>query len=316
MISFDLLVSFASAARHLSFARAARELGHSPSAVAKNVGRLEAQLGVRLFHRTTRQVTLSPDGEAIYDVCRRILEDVESLEASVAGIRASPRGTLRIDVPVTYGRDVVLPVLAGLLAEHPELRVDVRFSDEVTDIIRDGLDAAVRIGQLADSRLVARTFDQQVIGTYASPGYLADRGNPRTPDDLPNHRCLLFRMPSSGRDRGWQFRHGKRGYVLQPEGGVRLGDGEALVRAGASGLGLIQVPEYMARRDVESGALVEVLASYRPDPLPISLVYPSHHHVPLRTRILAEALMEAGLARSRSTPGRAPDGPNNPAELR
>lgn len=292
MASLDLIVSFAAAARHAGFARAARELGLSPSAVAKNVASLEAQLGMRLFHRTTRQVTLSQDGEDLYARCKRILDEVESLEAAAADARTGPRGTLRIDMPVTYGRQVVLPVLTRLMARHPDLKIDARFSDQVVDIVKEGLDAAVRIGPLADSRLVGRMFDQQVIWTCASPAYLARHGKPESPDALSAHTCLLFRLPSSGRDRPWQFRVGKRDVSLMPESGVRLGDGEALVQAAAAGLGLIQAPKYMAEHEVERGKLVEVLQRYRPTPLPISLVYPSHRHIPLRVRVLADALAE------------------------
>jgi DNA-binding transcriptional LysR family regulator len=290
--SLDLIVSFASAARHASFARAARELGLSPSAVAKNIARFETQLGMRLFHRTTRQVTLSQDGEDIYARCQRILEDVESLEAAATEARSGTRGTLRIDMPVTYGRQVVLPVLMKVMMRHPALKIDARFSDQVVDIVKEGLDAAVRIGRLADSSLVGREFDQQFIWTYASPVYLARHGEPGSPDELTKHTCLLFRLPSSGRDRPWQFRSGKRGFSLMPESGMRLGDGEALVQAAAAGLGLLQVPTYLAEHEVKRGRLVEILRRYRPAPLPISLVYPSHRHIPLRVRALADALAQ------------------------
>jgi DNA-binding transcriptional LysR family regulator len=292
MASLELIVSFASAARHASFANAARELGLSPSAIAKNVARLESQLGVRLFHRTTRRVTLSPDGEDLYTRCQRILQEVESLDAAAAGARSGPRGTLRIDMPVTYGRQVVLPVLTRLRARYPDLKIDARFSDQVIDIIKEGLDAAVRIGPLADSRLVGRMFDQQVIWTCASPAYLKRHGKPESPDQLSAHTCLLFRLPSSGRDRPWQFRVANREISLTLESGVRLGDGEALVQAAAAGLGLIQVPSYMAEREVKRGELAEILQRYRPAPLPISLIYPSHRHIPLRVRALADALAE------------------------
>ncbi|HSV45756.1 MAG TPA: LysR family transcriptional regulator [Ramlibacter sp.] len=292
MASLELFVSFASAARHASFASAARELGVSPSAVAKNVARLEAQMGVRLFHRTTRQVTLSPDGEELFTRCQRILEEVESLEAAAAGARTQLGGTLRVDMPVAYGRQVVLPVLTRLRQRHPELKIDARFSDQVVDIIREGLDAAVRIGPLNESGLVGRMFDQQVLWTCASPGYLRRHGQPETPDGLAAHTCLLFRLPSSGRDRPWQYRQGKRDQALVPESAMRLGDGEALVQAAAAGMGLVQVPSYIAEQQVRRGKLVEVLQAYRPAPQPISLVYPSHRHIPLRVRALADALGE------------------------
>jgi len=249
-------------------------------------------LGMRLFHRTTRQVTLSQDGEDIYSRCQRILEDVESLEGAAADARSGPRGTLRIDMPVTYGRQVVQPVLIELMARHPALRIDARFSDQVVDIVKEGLDAAVRIGPLADSSLVGRTFDQQFVWTYASPSYIKRHGKPGSPDELAKHNCLLFRFPSSGRDRPWQFRAGKRDFSLMPESGVRLGEGEALVQAAAAGLGIIQAPTYLAEQKVKRGNLVEILEKYRPPPLPISLVYPSHRHIPLRVRALVDALVE------------------------
>lgn len=292
MASFELIVSFASAARHASFASAARDLGLSPSAIAKNVARLESHLGVRLFHRTTRQVTLSPDGEEFYARCQRILDEVESLDAAAAGAHAGLRGTLRIDMPATYGRQVVLPVLARLKQQHAELKIDARFTDHVVDIVKEGLDAAVRIGKPADNRLVARMFDQQVILTCASPAYLEQHGEPRSPDKLAGHACLVFRNPSTGRDRPWEFRVGRREVSLTPASDMRLGDGEALVQAAVAGLGLIQIPSYIAGNDVKRGTLVEVLRKHRPAPLPISLVYPGHRHIPPRVRALADALAQ------------------------
>lgn len=292
MTSIDLIVSFASAARHESFARAARELGLSPSAIAKNIARLEGQLGLRLFHRTTRRVTLSQDGQDIYARCQRILDAVESLESAAAEVRSGVRGTLRIDMPVTYGRQVILPVLTQLMTQHPGLSVDARFSDHVVDVIKEGLDVAVRIGPLADSTLVGREIDRQFISTYASPAYLARHGEPQSPDDLVRHACLLFRLPSSGRDRPWQFRSGKRQVSLIPGGLLRLGDGEALIQAAAAGLGIIQAPTYFARQEAERGRLVEILRTHTPAPLPISLVYPGNRHIPLRVRALAQALGE------------------------
>lgn len=291
MASFDLIVSFAASARHASFAKAARELSLSPSAIAKNIGRLESQLGIRLFHRTTRQMTLTQDGEDLYIRCQRILEEVESLEAAVAESRNGPRGTLRIDMPVVYGRLIVLPVLMKLMADFPDLKVDVRFSDQVVDVIKEGLDAAVRIGPLADSCLVGRTFDQQSLSICAGPDYLAKHSTPETPEDLSKHSCLLYRLPSSGRNRPWQFRFGERDYSLLPESGIQLGDGEALVQTAVAGFGLIQVPKYMVETEVKQGRLVEVLEPYRPAPLPISLVYPSQRYIPLRVRALADALI-------------------------
>lgn len=300
MASLDLIAAFVYAARHASFAKAARELDLSPSAVAKNVARFETQLGLRLFHRTTRQVTLSQDGEEVFERCQRILEDVESLDAVASAQGREARGTLRIDLPITYGKHVVLPVLSRLMGRHPELRVDARFSDRFVDLVKEGLDAAVRVGALADSQLVARQFDQQVLVFCASPGYLARRGVPKQPDDLARHACILFRLPSSGRDRAWEFRVERRSVAFVPESSLRLGDGEAIVAAAAAGLGIAQVPDNIAERELKRGRLVQVLSRYRPSPMPISLVYPSRRYVPLRVRLLADALVaEASRPRQR-----------------
>lgn len=293
MPSLDLLTAFVAAARHAGFAAAARELGQTPSAIAKSVARLEAELGIRLFHRTTRQVSLTPDGAAVLDRCAHIVDEVGALQAAAAGAKTGVRGTLRVDAPVAYGHAVVLPAVTELLRQHPALRIDLRFSDECVDLIREGLDAAIRIGPLADSRLVARRIDEQSLVTCASPVYLARHGTPASPDDLVRHRCLLYRVPSSGRDRPWDYRQGGRATSVTPAGDVRLGDGAALTRLAVAGLGLVQVPDYYAQPALASGSLVEVLASWRPAPTPIALVYPSNRQVPPRVRAFGEALARA-----------------------
>lgn len=299
MPSLEQLIAFDAAAQHRGFAGAARALGLSPSAVAKNVARLEADLGQRLFHRTTRQVTLTQDGEALHVRCQRILEELDALEGERVGA-GEARGTLRLDLPITYGRQVVVPVLAQLVGRHPALRLDVRFSDRFADLVKEGLDAAVRIGPLDDSRLVARMFDQHPINTYASPAYLRRRGRPEHPDEVVAHEGLVFRNPTTGRDRPWHFRVGRRDVSVAPAARIRLGDGDALVAAAVEGLGLVQVPDYMAAEAVRRRRLVEVLAAHRPAPLAVSLVWPSQRHVPARVRLLAEALTALRMTRARA----------------
>jgi LysR family transcriptional regulator, regulator for bpeEF and oprC len=293
MISLELLTSFACAARHRSFARAARELGTSPSAVAKNVARLESRLKVRLFHRTTRRVALTPDGEMLHERCRRVLDEVAELEGAVAGKLASPSGTLKLDVPIVYGRRVVLPVLTKLRHRYPDLAFDVRFSDRIADVVGDGLDAVIRVGTLSDSSLVARRIGWQRMWTGASPSYLRRHGTPLRPEDLQQHQCLVFRIPTSRKEWPWRFRVGSRDVALRPATQVWFDDGEALVAAAVAGLGLVHVPSYMAEQDVGRGRLVEVLDSMRPPLMPISIVYPGLRQPPLRLRVLIESLVSA-----------------------
>lgn len=290
MHNIQQVLAFASAARHASFAKAARELALSPSAVAKSVSRFEAQLGVKLFHRTTRHVSLTPDGQEIVARCQRILDEVETLKSTVGTARAAPSGKLSISAPLTYGKLVVLPMLTDLLAQHPQLTIDARLTDQVEDLVLEGLDAAIRIGPLEDSRLVARPFAQQMLTVCASPAYLKRQKKPRHPADLEHHDCLLFRLPASGRDRPWEFLVDGKPVKLHPASRLRLSDGEALVEAAASGLGLVQAPQYMMAEALREGRLIECLKDYRPEPLPISVVYPGNRMLPPRVRAFIDVL--------------------------
>lgn len=299
MNNIQQMLAFATAARNGSFAKAARELSQTPSTVAKSIGRLETQLGVKLFHRTTRQVSLTTDGQQLFAQCQRILDEVELLRSFAAGARGELSGLLRIEAPLTYGKRVVMPVIAKLLERHPKLRIDLRLTDDLSDLVRDGLDAVVRTGALQDSRLVARPIGRQQLVVVASPAYLAQAGRPRSPADLERHRCLVFRMPSSGRDRPWQFRIDGGATEIQPEARLRLGDGEALVDAASAGLGLVQVPDYMAADAHGAGRVVEVLRDFRPAPIPINVLYPSARMLPPRVRAFIDAMSEPGAAKLR-----------------
>jgi LysR family transcriptional regulator, regulator for bpeEF and oprC len=199
--SLQQMAAFAETARHGSFAAAARELGSAPSTLAKAVARLEASLQVKLFHRTTRQVSLTPDGERLYIRCERLLAELEDLQAEASGTRDDPTGLLRVDLPIVLGREWVLPVLARLAQRHPGLQLDVRLQDGYADIVKEGIDVAVRIGPLKDSTLVAQRIASQGMVLVASRAYLEARGTPRRLEDLEAHDAVLFRLPSSGRDR-------------------------------------------------------------------------------------------------------------------
>ena len=290
MNGLQQFVAFAQTARRGSFAAAARDLGQAPSTLAKSVARLELQLGVKLFHRTTRQVSLTADGERLYRRCERVLAEVEDLQTEAAGTRAAPSGTLRIDMGITYGRRVVMPLLARLLHQHPQLQLDVRLQDSYADLVRDGLDLAIRIGALQDSRLVARRIDWQRLVVLASPSYLAAHGTPQRPEDLAKHHIVGFRQPTSGRLRPWQLREGRRTLELHPQPRTQVNDGEGMVAAAAHGLGLMQIPDYMAAEELARGALVEVMSALRPAPMPINAVMPSMRLMPPRVRVVLEAL--------------------------
>ena len=180
--------------------------------------------------------------------------------------------------------------LARLAEQHPGLEIDARFSDAYVDLIRDGIDVAIRAGEMQDSTLVARRFASQQLVLVAAPSYLRAQGEPRSLEDLSAHRHILFRMPTSGRERPQQFTVKRKTVSLHPARGMRLNDGEAMVQAAVLGAGLAQVPDYMAAADIAAGRLVEVLAGHRPPEMAIYAVMPASRMVPPRVRVLLDAL--------------------------
>jgi len=290
MQGLQQFLAFAQTARRGSFAAAARDLGGSPSTLAKSVARLETTLGVKLFHRTTRQVSLTVDGERLFHRCERVLAEFEDLQADAAGARAAPSGMLRVDMPIFYGRRFVLPLLAALQRQHPALTFEVRLQDSFADLVRDGIDLAVRMGELRDSSLVARRIDSQQLVMVAAPAYLKAHGTPRRLEELAGHQSVAFRMPTSGRKRPWQLRQGRRTVELHPAHTVLINDTESLATAARLGLGLCQLPDNIVQDELARGDLVEVMQAHRPAPMPISAVVPSGRLVPPRVRMLLDAL--------------------------
>jgi LysR family transcriptional regulator, regulator for bpeEF and oprC len=295
MESLAGVTAFVRTAQLRSFTAAGRALGLSASAVAKAVARLEASLGARLLHRTTRTVTLTDDGAVFLAHAQRALTALEDA-ASVVGRGTTLRGTLRIDAPVVLGRERLVPALVRWLDAHPQLSVDVRLSDRWTPLIEEGIDVAVRIGPIADSRLVARRLGEHRLALVAAPAYLAARGTPRRPGDLDRHAGIAFRMPTSGRPRPWQLRHRTRTVELRPRGALLLDEGEALVRAAEAGAGLAQVPDYMAEAGLARGTLVRVLDAFAPAPMPVSAVYAQAQIVAPKVRAFVDFLVANGPA--------------------
>lgn len=290
MLSPDLLLAFIETANRSSFAAAARELGSSSSTIAKAVGRLESALGLRLFHRTTRHVTLTADGEMFLLRCGRVVDDLRELETYVTGERSAPVGTLRLDLPVVFGRVLVLPILARLTIRYPGLLLDVRFSDGFVDLVKEGVDVAVRIGVLPDSSLIARQIATQDWILCASPEYLKRQGAPKTLEALEEHDAIVFRMPTSGRDQIWHLHQGGHAKTFQPRGKFRFTDGEAIVQFAELGLGIAQLPDYMVNASLSKGYLVELMPEFRAQRTPIYAVMPASRMIPARVRVLLDAL--------------------------
>jgi len=302
MIALQPLIAFAETYKRGSFAEASRELGCTPSSLAKGVSRLESELGVRLFHRTTRRVTPTDDGRRLFDRCQRVLAELDQLRTEAGGTNEQPIGTLRINMPVAFGRIVMLPILAELAARSPELSIDARFSDRYIDIVREGMDVAIRTGDLDDSTLVARPFAQQELLLFASPEYVERAGRPERPADLVRHTAIVFRVPTTGRPRPWQVRAAGRSLTISPASRLLVDDGDAVVAAARLGAGIGQVPHYMVTAALASGELIEVLPDCRPRTMAISVVMPSSRLVPARVRALI-ALLQQRSDRFPAAPG-------------
>ena len=214
-------------------------------------------MGARLFHRTTRRVALTDDGQAFLERCRRILEDVQEAEEVLTSRRLTLRGRLRVQMPLGFGRHVILPALPELLASYPELAVDVDLSDRVVDFTHEGLDLAVRIGPISDSRVIAKKLYDIRFVTCASPGYLKRKGTPLEPEDLIGHECLPYWMPPLGRHREWIFERGGVPFALPLSGRLNINNSEALIDAAVAGQGIVCVATFLAADAVRGGGKAE-----------------------------------------------------------
>jgi DNA-binding transcriptional LysR family regulator len=256
-----------------SFTAAARSLHVTPASVSRSVARLEAQLGVGLFRRTTRSLKATPEGEAYYAHCAEALSILSRAESEIAENVGPPRGRVRISVPTTYGLHHLLPRLDGFAEAHPGIVLDVHVGNQVVDFVREGFALAIRLGRIDDAGLVARKLGDASLGVFASPSYLARRGRPKTIDALESHARIPFVLPRSGRVMPWLFAAPNREHV--PDGPVRcIDDPQGLVALARGGCGLCQIYHFMVRRELEEGSLVEVLTRHAGRQRPFSLVYP------------------------------------------
>lgn len=255
-----------------SFTAAARAFRITPAMVGKHIRALEERLGLRLLTRTTRRQSLTEIGRSYYERCRRILEDVRDAEAGAEAMRVAPKGELRITAPISFGALRLAPALSDYLAAYPEISVDLDLTDEVVDVVKEGFDAAIRVGSLADSALIVRRLEPYRMMICAAPIYLARAGVPETPADLAHHTCLAFTLWRNY--GGWSLGRTERPPVKPPVCRLRSNNALALRAAALQGVGLILQPEVVLADDVAAGRLVQVLPKFLPPPRPMSLLYP------------------------------------------
>ncbi len=281
------MLAFVRVAESGSFTSAAAQLGVSVSAVAKAVARLEEDLGTQLLARSTRRLALNDDGRDFYARCQEILNDIEDAEASVRRAGETPKGRLRMTLPVLFGRLTFLPRVAEFNARYPDIVLDLSFDDRPVDLIERGLDIAVQVGNLSDSRCITRVLNHGPRVTAASPSYLQRHGEPRTPGDLAAHNCIVTNFGPA-----WPFNDGGNRIEVLVRGNLVVTGGDALREAVLLGLGIAQSNWWTVRHDLAVGTLKQVLEEYAVEGRPISIVYPPTRHVPRKLRVVIDFLVE------------------------
>ena len=269
-----------------SFTGAAADLGVSRSSATEAIGRLETRLGVQLLHRTTRQVTPTAEGQAFYHRCADILTQVEEAEAACAP--RQPQGVLRIDLPPTLARMVVLPRLPEFLDRHPGLDIRLGEGDRLVDLINEGVDCVVRVGQPDESGMVVRCIATLREITCASPAYLARHGTPRSPDELDGHQMIGFVSSRSGTVMPLEFSVDGRMRPVTLPSRVTVTGADAMAAMALLGYGLVQQPRYRLEQDLAAGRLIEILADHPPSSMPVSVMYPGSRQPPPRVRAFVD----------------------------
>jgi DNA-binding transcriptional LysR family regulator len=269
-----------------SFSAVARELGKSQPQVSKQIAALESQLGVRLIRRTTRKLSMTEEGERLYLEARRIVQEVSEVESQLKGA-GQPQGTLRIACPPTFARLKLLPLAAAFMQQYPQLTLEFAVHDRFVDLVEDGIDVAVRIGQLADAGLHARRIGTARRICVASPRYLREHGTPKAPADLRAHSCILYTLLATGAT--WPF----QGMPVKVTGRVRGNSPEVVTTMALNGLGIAMAPGFLFADALASGDLREILKSWPVPGLPIHALYLARRNVPARIRLFVEYVAKA-----------------------
>jgi len=271
------------------FTRASENLKLPKATVSTLIQSLEASLSVKLLNRTTRHVSVTADGAAYYERCIRILSEVRDAEDSVGRNRLSPAGRLRVDAPTGLASTVIIPALPEFFARYPDIQLELGCSDRQVDLVEEGVDCAIRGGRrLADSRLVARRVGTMNYVTCASPAYLEQYGRPMHPNDLVNHRCVNYFSARTGKVFDWYFTQNEQRLQVTLSSHMAVSDSYAYTAAGLSGLGIIQMADFLMAEMIAEGRLMSILDDWSNEPLPIHVVYPQNRHLSAKVRVFVD----------------------------
>jgi len=270
------------------FTRAADNMQLPKATVSTLIQALELALEVKLLHRTTRQVSVTADGAAYYERCLRILSDVRDAEEALSRNRANPSGRLRVDCSTAMANYVVIPALADFFRRYPDITLELGCSDRPADLIEEGIDCAIRGGELADSSLIARRVGLLQFTAAAAPAYLEQHGRPTHPRDLSAHHCVNYFTSKSGKNAEWEFTRGEERVKVATLSSLAVNDSTTYMSAGMAGLGIILMASYSVDPLVAAGRVERVLPGWTSTPLPVHVVYPQNRHLSAKVRVFVE----------------------------
>lgn len=294
MDRFDAMQAFARVVETGSFTKAADTLHMSKTTVTQLVQQLEARLRVKLLNRTTRKVNITADGAAYYERVVRLLADLDDAETGLSSASTAPRGRLRVDVPSPFASHVLVPAMPEFHRRYPDIQIDMGVSDRMVDIIGENVDCVVRGGELTDQSLMARRLGDLRLGVYAAPSYLQRLGTPHHPSDLEgsDHRVVGFLWARTGRPLTYTLYQGAQSVKVQGQPVLSVDDGNAYLAAGISGMGVLWLPDYMAKAPLARGELVPLFQDWRLEGMPMYIAYPANRHISRKLRVFIDWVAE------------------------
>ncbi|UYM17108.1 LysR family transcriptional regulator [Endozoicomonas euniceicola] len=305
MANWEGIREFVAVTETESFTLASKRLGLSIAQVSRQVSALEQRLATKLFYRSTRRVTVTEAGQLFYNHCRPLLDGLDEAEAVLTSLQTHPRGSIKVTAPVTFGEKYIAPVVNAYCYEFPDINVELNLTNLRVDLIENGIDLAIRLGQLDSSNMIARQLGVRSQHLCASPEYLKQFGSPETLNDLEGHNCLM------GRTDYWRFEENNQTRNLKVTGSLRCNSGNALLDAALKALGLVQLPNHYVAPAIQSGELVELLADYQPPAEGIWVLYPHNRHLSTKVSLLIERINQKLQKTDMTTKVRAPgEGPD------
>lgn len=286
LYNWEGIAEFVTVAETNSFTLAAKKLGISTAHVSRQVSALESRLATKLLHRTTRRVSITEAGTIYYQHCRQLLNDLVDAEHAISGLLTKPTGKLKITAPITYGEQMIAPLVNNFIARHPELDVELQLSNQKMDLIADGYDLGIRQGLLDDSSLMAKRLASRTLYVCATPAYLAEFGVPKTPADLARHNCLRGSLTY------WRFQDNGKALNIQVNGNLHCNSGYAIVDAALKGLGIVQLSGEYVLQHIKSGQLLPLLEAYAAPEEGVWAIYPHNKNLLPKVRMFIDYLNE------------------------